>query len=63
MRRALMIVGVIATLMGLLWIGQGMGIVTFLPSPMVGVGVWITRGAVLAVIGLLLILVARRRLR
>ena len=63
MRRALMIVGVIATLMGLLWIGQGMGIVTFLPSPMIGVGVWITRGAVLAVIGLALILTARRQPR
>ena len=60
MRTALLIVGVLATLMGLLWIGQGLGIVTFLPSPMIGVGVWITRGAVLAVIGLVLILLARR---
>ena len=60
MRRALLIVGVIAALMGLLWIGQGLGIVTFLPSPMIGVGAWITRGTVLAVIGLVLILVARR---
>jgi hypothetical protein len=59
-RTALLIVGVLATLMGLLWIGQGLGIVTFLPSPMIGVGVWITRGAVLAVIGLVLILLARR---
>jgi hypothetical protein len=59
-RTALLIVGVLATLMGLLWIGQGLGIVTFLPSPMIGVDVWITRGAVLAVVGLVLILLARR---
>ena len=61
MRSIVMIVGVIAALMGLLWIGQGMGIVRWPASSfMIDQSPWITRGAILAVIGLALVLLARR---
>ena len=67
MRRArpvLIAIGVLMTLMGLLWIGQGLGYVhwpqsSFMPDQRP----WADRGAGLAVAGLLLILVARRMRR
>ncbi len=64
MRRArpvLIAVGVLMTLMGLLWIGQGLGYVHWPQSSfMLDQRPWADRGAGLAVAGLLLILVARR---
>ena len=64
MRRALPVllsVGVLMTLMGLLWIGQGLGYVHWPQSSfMLDQRPWADRGAALAVAGLLLILVARR---
>ena len=64
MRRArpvLITVGVLMTLMGLLWIGQGLGYVHWPQSSfMLDQRPWADRGAALAVAGLLLILVARR---
>ena len=64
MRRArpiLIAVGVLMTLMGLLWIGQGLGYVHWPQSSfMLDQRPWADRGAALAVAGLLLILVARR---
>ena len=57
----LMILGVLATLMGLLWIGQGTGVVRWPASSfMIDMSEWTIKGAGLAVIGLLLILLARR---
>ena len=60
-RTLLLIVGVAATLMGLLWIGQGLGYVHWPKSSfMLDQRPWANRGAALAVLGLVLILVARR---
>ena len=60
-RPALLSVGVLMTLMGLLWIGQGLGYVHWPQSSfMLDQRPWADRGAALAVAGLLLILVARR---
>jgi hypothetical protein len=62
MRLALLIVGVAATLMGLLWIGQGAGLVHWPASSfMIDQRPWITRGAIVAVVGLILIGVSRVR--
>jgi len=66
MRTLLMIVGVLAFLMGLVWIGQGLGYVTWhpagmAPSFMVGDMHWTYYGAALAAVGLIVIMLARRR--
>lgn len=62
MRIVLTIVGVLALLMGLLWIGQGTGLVHWPASSfMLDQRPWATRGAILAVIGVALIVFARRR--
>lgn len=64
MRRILTVVGALAVLMGLVWIGQGSG---FFPYPassfMIDQSPWIAYGAGLAVVGLVLIAVARRSRR
>ncbi|UUL83592.1 hypothetical protein [Sphingomonas qomolangmaensis] len=60
-RRILMIVGVAMALMGMLWIGQGLGIVRWPASSfMVDQRPWVLNGSILAVLGLVLVLVARR---
>ncbi len=60
-RAILLILGILATLMGLLWIGQGLGYIHWPASSlMLDQRPWADRGAVLAVIGLLLIIVGRR---
>jgi hypothetical protein len=60
-RAILLTLGVLATLMGLLWIGQGLGYIHWPASSfMLDQRPWADRGAVLAVIGLLLVLVGRR---
>jgi len=62
MKTALLIVGVVAVLVGLLWVGQGMGLVRWPASSfMIDQRPWIARGAILAVVGLLVILFSRRR--
>jgi hypothetical protein len=62
MRTALLVIGIIATLLGLVWIGQGTG---YFPYPassfMINQMPWTYRGIVLAVIGLGLIWYLRRR--
>jgi hypothetical protein len=67
MRRArpvLLSVGVLMALMGMLWIGQGLGYVHWPESSfMLDQRPWADRGVALAVAGLLLILVARRMRR
>jgi hypothetical protein len=62
MRAVLLIVGVVAVLFGLVWIGQGTG---YFPYPkdsfMISQMPWAYRGGVLALIGIGLIWYSRRR--
>jgi len=62
MRKTILnIIGVIAILVGLLWIGQGTGIVRWPASSfMIDMTPWALRGAALAVAGLAALLYARR---
>jgi hypothetical protein len=57
----LLVVGVLAVLIGLIWIGQGTG---YFPYPassfMIDQMPWAYRGAVLAVLGLVAMIVSRR---
>ena len=57
----LLVVGVLAVLIGLIWIGQGTG---YFPYPassfMINAMPWAYRGAVLAVLGLVAVVVSRR---
>jgi hypothetical protein len=61
-KTVLLIVGILALLMGLLWIGQGSG---FIPWPassfMIDQRPWALRGAILTVAGVVVILFSRRR--
>jgi hypothetical protein len=62
MRTATLILGIAAVLMGLLWVGQGAGVVHWPASSfMIDQRPWIARGAVLMVVGLVLIAVSRMR--
>jgi hypothetical protein len=61
-RVLVLIVGVLALLIGLLWIGQGMGLIMWPASSfMLAQGEWAMRGALLAVLGLVAIWWSRRR--
>ena len=61
LRPLLLVAGVLLTLMGLLWIGQGLGYIHWPASSfMLDQRPWADRGAGVAVLGLALILVARR---
>jgi hypothetical protein len=61
MRSLLLVFGVIALLIGLLWIGQGTGVVAWPQSSfMVRQMQWAYYGAALAVVGLILIWRGRR---
>lgn len=52
--------GIIAVLMGLLWIGQGAGLVHWPASSfMIDQRPWIARGAALVVVGAILIIATR----
>ena len=62
MKTILLIVGLLAALVGLLWIGQGVGLVRWPASSfMIDQRPWISRGSVLALVGLISILFSRRR--
>jgi hypothetical protein len=62
MRIAARIIGLIALLMGLLWIGQGTGVIKWPASSfMIDVRPWAIRGAILAAVGVALLLWTRRR--
>ncbi len=61
LRPVLILVGVLCALMGALWIGQGLGYIHWPASSfMLDQRPWADRGAGLAVLGLVLILAARR---
>jgi hypothetical protein len=60
MKTLMLIVGVLALLLGLLWIGQGTGYVTQIASNMVGHMRWAYYGMATAVIGIGLIWYSRR---
>jgi hypothetical protein len=61
LRTALLVVGILAILAGVIWIGQGTG---YFPYPaesfMISEMPWAYRGAVLAVVGLIAVAVSRR---
>ena len=62
MKTLLLIVGIAAVLRGLLWIGQGTGYIMWPKSSfMLDQRPWVTRGAILAVVGVVLIILSRRR--
>ncbi len=62
MKTLLLIIGVAALLMGLLWIGQGTGVIQWPPSSfMLDQRPWAIRGAILVAIGIGLISLSRRR--
>src|SRR5581483_10572794 len=61
MRRVLLIVGLLALAMGLLWIGQGTGVVAWpKTSFMINQLQWAGYGAALAAVGLILIWQSQR---
>jgi hypothetical protein len=62
MHRSLFFAGLALVIVGLLWAGQGVGLIDWpATSPMLGASAWTWRGFGLAVAGLALILVSRRR--
>lgn len=62
MKTVMLMAGVFLLLMGLLWIGQGTGVVHWPPSSfMIDQRPWALRGVILAVAGFALILLAKRR--
>ena len=61
MRTALTILGTLAVLMGLLWVGQGLGLIMWpAESFMLAERKWAVNGAALAAFGLLLVWLPRR---
>lgn len=62
LRILLLIVGILAVLMGLLWVGQGTGLILWpAESFMLADRQWAINGAVLGAVGLILVWIARRR--
>lgn len=63
-RISLGVLGVLLTLIGLVWMGQGSG---YFPYPassfMIDQSPWIWRGAMVAIVGLVLIFLVRRLVR
>ena len=60
-RLLMMTIAVLAVLMGLLWIGQGLGIIMWPSSSfMLADRQWAYNGAILAAVGLLVIVLLRR---
>jgi len=62
MQRALRLLGMVSVAMGLLWIGQGLGVIAWPRSSfMIDQRQWALWGALLAVVGAVLIGLSRRR--
>jgi len=61
-KTAALILGIVAVVIGLVWVGQGTG---YFPYPaesfMINQSPWILRGAILAIIGIVVIGWSRRR--
>ena len=63
-RGIVLVIGVLALLMGLLWIGQGLGVIMWpAESFMLADRKWAVNGTILAAVALLLIWLARRARR
>lgn len=61
MKMAFMVAGILALLMGLLWMGQGAGLIRWpAESFMIDTSVWTLWGALLALVGAGLIWLGRR---
>ena len=61
MRTVVLVAGILLLLLGLLWIGQGTGYFPFPASSfMISEMTWAYRGAGVALVGIILILVSRR---
>ena len=61
MKTVLLIIGILALLVGLVWIGQGTGYFRYPPSSfMIDQTAWAYRGSALALAGLIGIVIARR---
>ena len=62
--RPLALTGILFTLFGLLFMGQGLGLVRWPETSfMIGAREWVEYGAAIAVAGLLMVLIARRAQR
>jgi hypothetical protein len=62
LRLTALIVGIAAVLIGLLWIGQGAGLINWPASSfMIDQRPWVTRGAILTLAGLIIIAASRVR--
>jgi hypothetical protein len=62
MRMVLTVLAILAILMGLLWVGQGLGLIMWPSSSfMLADKVWARNGALLAIAGALVLWLARRR--
>jgi len=62
LRGPLLLVGIVMILMGLLWVGQGLGMIMWPPSSfMLADRTWSRNGLVVALVGLGLVWIARRR--
>ena len=61
LRLLIVVVGALCLLMGLLWIGQGTGYVRWpATSFMIDASEWAMRGAILAILGAVMIAIGRR---
>ena len=61
LKPVLLVVGVLCVLMGLVFMGQGSGVFPYPASSfMIDESVWITRGAILAVVGAVVAIASRR---
>ena len=62
MKHLSIVIGALAIAIGVLWLGQGLGVIDWpRSSVMIGQRPWVVRGAGLAVAGAVLILWVRRR--
>ena len=62
MKAVMLAAGVLALLVGILWVGQGTGLVAWPASSfMIDQRPWAVRGGLLAIVGAVLIWLSRRR--
>eukprot|EP01035_Chromulina_nebulosa_P062478 gene62477-biopygen45501 len=57
----LSVIGVLAFLLGLVWMGQGSGLFPYpAASPMINQSPWVWWGALLSIVGLVVVWISRR---